>query len=312
MHLLIPFAFCSSDGCAAAVRSLQLPHLEKLLARLTPGPLDSGDEYSLSTPHERALARTLGLAGDDGMIAWAALQAAQTGHAGGAWAFVTPCHWHSSAKHVAMSALALPDFTAQESQTLLAAMQPYFEEDGITLHYAQPQRWLARSDLFNGLASASLDRVAGRNIKNWLPRGHSAIRLQRLQAEMQMLLYTHPVNDQRVARGVPVVNSFWLSGTGALEPSPGQPAIATPGALPSTLREGALTEDWTAWSQAWSRLDATECAALLRSLNQGERVQLTLCGERKTQSWSAQGPGHYHRLMSLFGSQSPSGVLEKL
>ena len=99
MHLLIPFAFCCSDGCAAALPSLRLPHLEKLLSRLTPMPLDAGDEFSLSPPHERALAIALGLPVADGLIPWAAHQS----QCPGAWGFVTPCHWRAGAKHIAMS-----------------------------------------------------------------------------------------------------------------------------------------------------------------------------------------------------------------
>jgi len=78
MHLLIPFAFGSSDGAAAALPALKLPQLDKLLARLTPQPLDAGDEFSLSPPHERALARALDLPVIDGLIPWAALQVTKT------------------------------------------------------------------------------------------------------------------------------------------------------------------------------------------------------------------------------------------
>ncbi|MDO9195888.1 phosphoglycerate mutase [Rhodoferax sp.] len=313
MHLLIPFAFCSSEGCAAALPTLKLPHLAKLLARLTPLPMDKGDEFSLSPPHERALARTLGLPAQDGLIPWAALQALNKGQpADGAWGFITPCHWQVGTNHIAMSGLELPDFSTQESQTLLAAMQPYFEEDGIALHYDHPTRWLARGDLFDGLATASLDRVVGRNVENWMPRSASAAGLRRLQNEMQMLLYTHPVNDARAARGAPPVNSFWLSGTGALpqplpEPAEPQPVVAT------HLREAALNEDWAAWVQAWQALDATECVALLRALDQGGGGhQLTLCGERNAQTFDAQPQTFYKRFMNIFGTQPPSILLETL
>ena len=36
MHLLIPFAFCSGEGCAQALPQLALPHLTQLLSRLAP------------------------------------------------------------------------------------------------------------------------------------------------------------------------------------------------------------------------------------------------------------------------------------
>ena len=315
MHLVIPFAFCSSEGCRQTLRTLKLPHLEKLLRRLTPAPLDVGTELSLSAPHERALARVLNLPIEDGLIPWAAWQAQAAKlapEAISAWAFITPCHWQAGAKQAAMSTAELPDFTALESQTLLKAMQPYFEEDGITLYYQQPSRWLACGEIFRGLATASLDRVAGRSVANWLPSASSALPLQRLQSEMQMLLYSHPVNDAREARDVPTVNSFWISGTGDLTQLPATLAVDAQPVLVSTLRAAALNEDWTAWTQAWQTLDATECVTLLAALARGEPLQLTLCGERNAQTFNARQQNYLKRFMNLFGGQSAVAILEQL
>jgi hypothetical protein len=341
MHLLIPFAHGSSAGCAAALGALKLPQLQKLLSRLAALPLDQGDPYSLSPPHERALARALGLALTDGLIPWAALQARQAMSATGAWAFITPCHWELGSKHVVMSSLTLPDFSALDSQTLMEAMRAYFAEDGITLHYFEPTRWLAHSELFTSLATASPDRVSGRHVADWLPTAGDAAVLLRLQGEMQMLLYNHPLNDARSARSLPTVNSFWLSGTGALPPAWTGTAEAKPQVI-SALRDAALQEDWPAWVAAWEAMDATECAMLAKELDQGSPVRLTLCGERHAQtfqtaqtrfsdaslraqrgnptSWIAAAYGLAMtktsilqcRLVNLFGNRSVVNVLEPL
>ena len=311
MHLLIPFAHCSSEGCAAALKTLPLPQLQRLLSRLVALAPDQGDPLSLSPPYERALARALGLPVRDGLIPWAARAARQMPAASGAWAFITPCHWEVGSKHVAMSSLALPDFSAQDSQTLLAAMQAYFAEDGIALHYFEPTRWLAHSELFGTLATASPDRVAGRHVANWLPADRNAATLRRLHSEMQMLLYNHPLNEDRSARGLPPVNSFWLSGTGALPPDFAESTAPAP-QLVTTLREAALQEDWPAWAKAWEVVDSTECARLLGVLDQGGRVQLTLCGECHAQTFGPTRPAVLKRLTSIFGSQPASKVLEQL
>ena len=312
MHLLIPFAFCSSESCAPALRALQLPHLEKLLRRLTPQPVaaEDGDAFSLSTPHERALAQALGLDAPDGLLPWAAWVASKNGSAAGAWGFITPCHWQVGTNHIAMSGQALPDFSEAESRTLMAAMQPYFEEDGIALQFDSANRWLACGEVFRHLPTASLDRVVGRNVEHWMPRSAQAAPLRRLQNEMQMLLYTHPVNDARAARGVLPVNSFWLSGTGAL---PAHYNSAAPAPLVvNTLREAALNEDWATWAGAWRQLDATECAALLGALDDGGPHQLTLCGERSAQRFDLKPQTYLKRFMNLFGTQSTSSLLEQL
>ena len=88
-------------------------------------------------------------------------------------------------------------------------MQPYFEQDGIALEYDAPTLWLAHGELFRDLATASLDRVVGRTIDDWMPRAPEARTLRRLQQEMQMLLYTHAVNERARARR-PAAGQFVL------------------------------------------------------------------------------------------------------
>ncbi|HMA06267.1 MAG TPA: phosphoglycerate mutase [Ramlibacter sp.] len=313
-HLLIPFASSRDQGCVAALATLALPNLEKLLARLAPGAADRGDEDSLSMPHERVLARACGLPSADGLIPWAAWQVAQAGRDPGAhaWAHVTPCHWRVGQDHVAMGHPHDLQLEARESQALLAAMQPFFEGDGIALEYDSPVLWLARGELFRDLATASLARVVGRAVDNWIPRAPEARVLRRLQQEMQMLLYTHEVNEQRDQAGLAPINSFWISDTGALPPA--TRTEMPPGLqVNQALRESALRGDWHGWVAAWQQLDATGCAGLLRSLDAGEDVTLTLCGDVAAQSWiRPAGAGVLRRMVSLFGGKRALAQLESL
>jgi hypothetical protein len=315
MHLIIPFAASDSQGFAETVGSLQLPHLQKLLARLRPQPLDSGDATSLSPPHERALARALGLSGPDGQIPWAAFEASQQvtrPAAGGAWAFIHLCHWRVNTGQVSMAPWPLPEVSAAESAALLAAMRPYFEEDGITLLADQPGRWLAQAEVFGGLACAALDRVLGRGLTPWMPEGLQAAPLRRLQNEMQMLLYTHPVNEAREARGLAPLNSFWLSGAGALPASYSpQPADKLP-QVEDSLRGCALAEDWPAWARAWQALDAGVIASLLKTQGSGEPLQITLCGERASRCWQNQPQPAWQKFKNLFASAPVASLLENL
>jgi hypothetical protein len=311
--LLVPFAGCRADGCRDALRRLALPHLRRLLARLAPAGTDEGDGHELSMPHERALAHAYGLAAPDGLVPWAAWQVAQSGRdshdAGCAW--ITPCHWRVGRDHVAMAHPRLLRLDASDSQALLAAMQPYFEQDGIRLEYDMPTRWLARGEVFRKLPTASLDRVVGRVVDAWMPRGEAARPIRRLQQEMQMLLYTHPVNDERQRGGLLPVNSFWVSGTGALPPVH---AEGPPPGLEIThyLRDAALLDDWQAWATAWQQLDAGTCARLAAALDEGRSITLTLCGERASRTWSSAGAGAWRRIAGLWNRQEPAELLESL
>jgi len=314
MHLILPFASSVSEGCQAALAGLKLPYLQKLLARCTPLPPETGDEHTLTPPHERAVARALGLPVTDGLVPWAALRARERNlpQSDGAWAFVTLCHWQVNTNHMVVSHLPLPDLSVAESDALLAVMRPYFEEDGIALHPDQPGRWLAQGDGFANLACASPERVLCRNLDDWMPTQTAAAALRRLQNEMQMLLYTHPLHDARTGRGQVSANSFWISGTGSLPVRYTVPEASAQPTVMHTLRDAALAENWPAWTQAWHATDAQHIQPLLQAVNAGTAVHITLCGERSSQTWHTGPMSVHQKIKSFFGLQSLPKVLEVL
>ncbi|KAF1043135.1 phosphoglycerate mutase [Xylophilus sp.] len=311
-HLLVPYAASSALPAQQALQGLALPHLSKLLARLQAEAPDEGDEFTLTPPHERALARALGLPHADGLVPWAAWERLRAGQApdGQAWAFVAPAPWHVGTGQVTLGEPAALQLDEAASRDLLAIVAPFFAEDGIALVYERPTRWLARGEPLRGLPTASPDRVTGRSIDIWQPAVPQTRPLRRLQSEIQMLLYTHAFNEAREAARLPQVNGFWLHGAGALDDAPAgeQPTVAP------ALREAALREDWSAWSRAWQALDAAEVADALARAGRGEPVRITLCGERRAQSF-AGGAAHPfgQRLRGLFTSPAPArSVLEHL
>ncbi|MDA8522125.1 phosphoglycerate mutase [Acidovorax sp. NCPPB 4044] len=297
-HLLIPLAASTAPGARQVLQDLGLPHLDRLLARLSPAGTDAGEESDFTPPHERALARHLGLAAPgDGALPWAAwsrhAQSPGTDE-GAAWAWVTPCRWQVGADQVMLADPATLGLDEAASREVLAIVAPWFAEDGIALTYVSPTRWLARGAVFDGLATASLDRVVQRDVRAWMPDAARARLLHRLHSEMQMLLYTHPFNDARAERGLPPVNAFWVHGAGRL-PERTPPAISTPH-MPTDLRDAALHEDWRAWAQAWRALDAGPVAALADRAAAGGAVRLTLCGERSAMAWESRPLGLVERL----------------
>ena len=314
MHLLIPFAACSADACQQALQTLPLPNLSALLQRLTPTQRDAGDDFTLSLPHERALARELGLPAGNGLTPWAARDVRKNGGQSGtaAWAFITPCHWRLATDHFLMDDPDLLQIEEQESKELMGAMAGFFLEDGITLHYASPTCWRAEGEVFRGLPSASLDRVRGRSLDIWMPEGEQGRPLRRLQSEMQMLLYTHPVNDAREARGLAPVNAFWVSGTGAWLEGARSGMFPADLHMPQHLSPAALRADWPAWAKAWQQLDATACADLLAHLQQHGQGTLTLCGERSAQRLEAKPRSLGAKFSSLFSRTRPSDILVTL
>ena len=311
MHLMIPFAGTVSEAGRFALQTLALPRLDQLLARLQPTQRLGSDEYSLNPPHEQALAAAWGWPGaPDVALPFAARQAAALGlDTGQAWGLLTPVHLHLGTEQVGMTPPASLQLDAASSRALLDAVRPLFESEGFGLHYAAPLQWLATHALFDGLATAALDRVVGRNVDAWLPDHRSAGLIRRLQIEVQMLLYTHALNDQREAAGLPTVNGIWLSGCGRL-PAAGSHSPAVQ--VDDRLRAPALGEDWAAWCTAWQALDAGPIAALAAQQSAGAAVTLTLCGERFAQTWASAPQGLWQRLAGRWRASPSHTLLETL
>lgn len=302
MHLVIAFAAPLSDPGRAVLKGLQLPGLRALLAGRQP-QLEDGealDEWSLSPPHERALARAHGWPLDDGSLPVAAGQACADGLPAttGAWALLTPSHWHLGTEQLSLADPATLGLTDDESRSLAEAVGPLFTSEGFTFHAPGASRWYLSHPSLATLPTASIDRVIGRNVDRWLPGGPQARLLRRLQNEVQMLLHTHPVNADRESRGLLPVNSVWISGTGAAQPA------AAGVRLETSLRGPALAEDWAAWAQAWIRLDADLAAH--------PPVTLTLCGERRAARLDLAPQGALARWLGRWSAPAPHTLLERL
>ena len=309
MHLLIPFAAPLSDAGRQALASLSLPRLQALLARLAEAERDEGDEWCLSPPHERALARALGLQGGAGLLPWAARQALADGVDVGelAWGLLTPVHWHLGTDQVSLLDPAQLMLDEPTSRALFEAVQPLFIGDGFLLRWGTPQRWYAAHESLAALPTASLDRVIGRNVDAWLGSDPAARRMRRLQSEVQMVLHTHPLNAEREARGLLPVNSFWLSGCGVMQRSDAEPPQ-----VDDRLRGPALGDDWAAWVKAWQTLDEGPLAEWLERAQQGQPVRLTLCGERSVVAFETAPRGWTRRLRSLWSAPRVQDILEPL
>ena len=323
MPTLIPYAAPPGPQCREAMAGLQLPNLARLLQSMTAEVTMAAGANQWTPLHERLQARALGLPSSDGLVPWAARDALQLGmtrlHGAKGWAWITPCHWTIQSAHVDMSDPAQLALPLKEAEALWIAMQPYFVEDGITL-FAQPlehlgTRWLARGAVFEDLPTASLERVAGQTIDRWAPGQTQAQPLRRLQNEMQMLLYRHPVNEARAKFKLPDINSFWVSGTGTLPADFVADNVATgtsPVSVHDSLSAPARQDDAKAWTKAWETLDSTVLARVNGQLQAKQDVWLTLCGERQAITLVPSELPLWQRLQQRLRAPSPQQFLGTL
>ncbi len=309
MHLLVPFASALSEAGRHTMRDLNLPNLDRLLARLEPTERLGTDECSLTPPHEAALAAARGWRGGVGALPFAAHAARGDGIEvmDLAWGLLTPTHWHVGRDEILLTDPDALQLDAAESRALLEAVRELFESEGFALAWGAPLRWYLAHESLAELPTASLDRVVGRHVDPWLPPLAQARLLRRLQNEVQMLLYTHPINDAREARGALPVNSFWLSGCGRWQ-ADDDDAVQ----LDLRLRAPLLADDWAAWAEAWRALDAGPLAALAAAAERGEPLALTLAGERFAQRFENSTGSWWAKLQRRFRHPAPAAVLEAL
>ena len=300
----------------AWLAELDLPHLRQWLtqAQQVDGLVwhSANADAALTPAHEQALAHLSGWPVSDGQVPHAAQAALQMGLATPAnaqgWGFVSLCHWQVSNGQVTLADPAQLQVSAEEDQTLMAAMQSFFAEDGLTLHPYQPGCWLVHSDWLVDLPTASLERVVGQDVNAWLVGCESpqlsaaANTLRRLQNEMQMLLYTHAVNAQRAR----AINSFWLHGTGHWQADLTQPAHVH---LVHTLREPALQQNGQAWLDAWRSVDAHVLPAMLQAVAQGQPQRLVLCGPNSVQVYESHARSWWQRWRARFQTVSVADTL---
>ena len=302
-HVLIPFASVSSESAAKHLQDLKLPNLRQLLDTLSLVDTDIGSEESFSPPHERAIARFQGLPVPDGCIPWAAHQAVALGLKDAkstVWGWVALCSNVVGTGSLTLDDPAQLNVTEAESRQLLADMTLYFAEDGLTLYYYEPSTWLCCGEPLRDVRTASLDRVIGKDLAEWQPMLGESAKLRRLQNEMQMMLYTHTVNDARNQNKSSPINSIWFHGTGELASLKPQVSTNINVNIPRSLADAALREDWPAWVKAWEQLDATLCADLLKRIQAGESVNLTLCGERSALTYESRSKSALERLKGIF------------
>jgi len=191
------------DG-AEVTHALETPALNRLLARArlsaAPRPLSSllGQPFGLS---ELNVARMAALgAGLDGTR--------------GAWLVADPVHLRLERDRALLADVGVMRLSAEEASALTADLNLHFADDGLRFHAPSPGRWFLELAQAPAARFSPLPDVIGDNVNDHRPQGRAGLEWGRLQNEMQMLLFAHPVNQAREARNETPVNSLWLWGGG--------------------------------------------------------------------------------------------------
>ena len=104
----------------------------------------------------------------------------------------------------------------QETETLVAAFNTHFSEDGIYLEILDNKNWVLDPGDRPLPKTHALYKVAGKNVNPYFPEDDDDRYWRRLLNETQMLFYSHEVNQARQITNQLTINSIWLWGEGRL------------------------------------------------------------------------------------------------
>lgn len=204
VHLVITDLFLPSDFAAEVCKGLSLPALQKILAR--------GASTGAARTADSRLSLEEALCGLFGAQAVAPVSAAFDKLEPGCWLRADPVHVRLQREQVVL----LPNVTvsADESVQFCASLNEHFAGQGMAFFAPHPQRWYVRLAEPAEITTVPLSQAAGHNIHGNLPTGAGALRWHQIFNEIQMLLFAHPLNEAREARGEAPINSVWFWGNG--------------------------------------------------------------------------------------------------
>jgi hypothetical protein len=203
VHLVIPDLFLPEAIAAEVCADLRLPALEKLLAR-------GHSENLQAAPLENHLCELFGVTcAADAPVA--AVSAAFDGLAAGCWLRADPVHLRLQRDQMLLTGV-LPG--VDEAEQFCASLNDYFSGQGMEFFAPHPQRWYVRLQALPRIRTTPLSGVLGANVRGALPTGEDAARWHQLFNEIQMVLFAHPLNEAREARGELMINSVWFWGGG--------------------------------------------------------------------------------------------------
>jgi hypothetical protein len=304
LHLLLPGLLWPTEAMQNMVFDLPLPALSWLLGKGSRQLAPAVDTQSwlagiVGLPQLPAAALRLGASAD-----------VHDQH----WLCLDPIHLRIERTQLVVDDPSRLALTLAEAEQLQQDLLPFLDELG-ELHISTAQEWHLRLPGDSHIRTTPLPEAIGLNGEQLLPHADNVKVWRRVLNEVQMVLHEHPVNLERSARGLPVVNCLWPWGEGSLENAakPEWHTIAADGslwqglarhlnarwtALPqsfascsgktfvldTTLAGATQRRDAMQWRASLQELETHWFAPLMEALNQGKLDTLVIHGHGEAQA----------------------------
>jgi len=138
------------------------------------------------------------------------------------WFRADPVNLQKDQNYLVMSSPSELNLALDESKSLADSINQHFAEDGWHVEVVDNHRWYLRLDTNPLIRTTPVWRAVGRDIFNLMPEGENSTQWHHWLMELQMLLFSHPVNENRAQQGLAAINGLWLWGGGSLPELPGR------------------------------------------------------------------------------------------
>lgn len=131
------------------------------------------------------------------------------------WMYATPVNMALGRDSFFLTDPASVRLSTDESKTLIASLNAHYAGLGYYF-YLINDVWFLGLDQDPKIMTTPVEQVKNKDIADYLPQGDGALVWNKLQNEIQMLLFNQSVNHARELQGLPVINSLWCYGLGSL------------------------------------------------------------------------------------------------
>lgn len=197
-----------------AAREVSLPTLERLL---NCGKLSHKEEQCA----EQTLMRHFGYRVPDatsipaGKIRWAA----DFSEAAPEFCICAdPVHMLADIDHARLMDASSLKLSNAESEHYIGNLNKVFAADGLEFVASSPDRWYLTGKDASMLKTLPVGALVGRNVASFLPEGDASAHWRTLTTEVQMLLFSDPMNQTREDQGQLSLNALWLWGGARYDP----------------------------------------------------------------------------------------------
>ena len=134
---------------------------------------------------------------------------------GAYWLYAAPVHLVLQRDTFSLAAPVPLPLALEEIDVLTSTLNKHFALDGLQFFWHENQ-WFLRLENNPDIETVAPKSAINKDIDAFLATGEGAIQWASFTNELQMLLFAHPVNQAREAKGLPAVNSIWCYGLGKI------------------------------------------------------------------------------------------------